>query len=165
MHEFRALCLFALKRYDEAAAVDYAVLTAGPGWNWSTLVGLYPDVDTYTNQLRALEAFVRANPSSASGQFLLAYHYLAQGNNDAAGGRFQKVVELLPSDQLSAGFAKLYKKATEVAAAAPAAQAGGTGNSGQVPAGVAGGVPAVSPPPSRAISLCPKLPRQHSRPV
>ncbi len=23
--------------YDEAAAVDYAVLTAGPGWNWSTL--------------------------------------------------------------------------------------------------------------------------------
>ena len=44
VHEFRALCLFALKRYDEAAAVDYAVLTAGPGWNWSTLVGLYPDV-------------------------------------------------------------------------------------------------------------------------
>ena len=39
VHEFRALCLFALKRYDEAAAVDYAVLTAGPGWNWSTLVG------------------------------------------------------------------------------------------------------------------------------
>ena len=41
VHEFRALCLFALKRYDEAAAVDYAVLSAGPGWNWSTLVGLY----------------------------------------------------------------------------------------------------------------------------
>ncbi len=97
VHEFRALCLFALKRYDEAAAVDYAVLTAGPGWNWSTLVGLYPDVDTYTNQLRALEAYVRTNPSSASGQFLLAYHYLAQGNNDAAGTRFQKVVELGPN--------------------------------------------------------------------
>ena len=31
VHEFRALCLFALKRYDEAAAVNYAVLTAGPG--------------------------------------------------------------------------------------------------------------------------------------
>ena len=48
----------------------YAVLTAGPGWNWSTLVGLYPDVDTYTNQLRALEAYVRSNPSSASGAVL-----------------------------------------------------------------------------------------------
>ena len=67
VHEFRALCLFALKRYDEAAAVDYAVLTAGPGWNWSTLVGLYPDVDTYTNQLRALEAFVRTNPARRPG--------------------------------------------------------------------------------------------------
>ncbi len=40
VHEFRAMCLFALKRYDEAAAVDYAVLTAGPGWNWSTMAGL-----------------------------------------------------------------------------------------------------------------------------
>ena len=67
VHEFRALCLFALKRYDEAASVNYAVLTAGPGWNWSTMVGLYPDVDTYTNQLRALEAYARSNPSSASG--------------------------------------------------------------------------------------------------
>ena len=146
VHEFRALCLFALHRYDEAAAVDYAVLTAGPGWNWSTLVGLYPDVDTYTNQIRALEAYVRANPSSASGQFLLAYHYLAQGNNDAAGARFQKVVELVPTDSLSAGFAKLYKKATEVAAAAPAAQPGGPGLAAQPPAGALlprhGGVPA-----------------------
>ena len=113
-------------------------LTAGPGWNWSTLVGLYPDVDTYTNQLRALEAYVRSNPSSASGQFLLAYHYLAQGNNDAAGTRFQKVVELSPTDQLSAGFAKLYKKATEVAAAAaPAAQP-------------AAGQPAAAPPRRQA---------------
>jgi tetratricopeptide (TPR) repeat protein len=85
------------------------------------LVGLYPDVDTYTNQLRALEAYVRGNPNSSSGEFLLAYHYLAQGNYDAAGARFQKVVELVPTDQLSAGFAKLYKKAAEVAAA-PATQ-------------------------------------------
>ena len=59
VHEFRAMCLFALKRYDEAAAVDYAVLTAGPGWNWSTMAGLYPGVDTYTNQLRALEAYAQ----------------------------------------------------------------------------------------------------------
>jgi len=30
VHEFRALCLFALKRFDEAASVAYAVLSAGP---------------------------------------------------------------------------------------------------------------------------------------
>jgi tetratricopeptide (TPR) repeat protein len=154
VHEFRALCLFALKRFDEAAAVAYAVLTAGPGWNWSTLVGLYPDVDTYTNQLRALEAFARANPNSASGEFLLAYHYLAQGNNDAAGARFQKVVELVPTDQLSAGFAKLYKKATEVAAvaaAAPPDQPSGSGQPAQPsatapPAGVAANQPPAEAP-------------------
>jgi hypothetical protein len=153
VHEFRALCMFALKRYDEAAAVDYAVLTAGPGWNWSTLVGLYPDVDTYTNQLRALEAYVRGNPSSASGQFLLAYHYLAQGNNDAAGAQFAKVAQLVPTDQLSAGFAKLYKKATEVAAAAPANPAPTTqpiqAPSGTAPAQPTGtAVAATQPQPS-----------------
>jgi thioredoxin-like negative regulator of GroEL len=124
VHEFRALCLFALKRYDEAASVAYAVLTAGPGWNWSTMVGLYPDVDTYTNQLRALEAYARSNPGSASAQFLLAYQYLAQGNTEAAGTMFDRVVQLQPSDQLSASFVKLYKKAAEqkTALAAQAAQ-------------------------------------------
>jgi hypothetical protein len=113
VHEFRALCLFALKRYDDAAAVNYSVLTAGPGWNWSTLVGLYPDVDTYTNQLRALEAYAKSIPNSASAQFLLAYFYMVQGNNDAAGAQFERVVQLQPQDKLSSSFAKLYKKAVE----------------------------------------------------
>ena len=31
INEFRALCLFALKQYDQAAATLYAVLSAGPG--------------------------------------------------------------------------------------------------------------------------------------
>jgi tetratricopeptide (TPR) repeat protein len=105
LHEFRALLLFALKRYKEAAATDYAVLTAGPGWNWATMVGLYPDVDTYNNQLRDLEASVRQNPGDASGRFLLAYHYMVQGHKDAAATQFQEVVKLEPKDQLSAQFA------------------------------------------------------------
>jgi hypothetical protein len=113
VHEFRALCLFALKRYDEAAAVNYSVLTAGPGWNWSTLVGLYPDVDTYTNHLRALEAYAKSTPNSAAAQFLLAYFYMVQGNNDAAGAQFERVVQLQPQDQLSKSFAKLYKKSAD----------------------------------------------------
>ena len=52
LHEFRALCLFALSRYDEAAAALYAVLSVGPGWDWATLIGLYPSIDPYTQQLR-----------------------------------------------------------------------------------------------------------------
>ena len=37
INEFRALCLFALKQYDQAAGTLYAVLSAGPGWDWTTL--------------------------------------------------------------------------------------------------------------------------------
>ena len=116
VHEFRALALFALKRYEEAAAVAYAVLAAGPGWNWSTLVGLYPDVDTYTDQLRALEAQVKSDPGQASPAFLLAYHYLIQGHTDAAAAQFEQVSQLLPNDQLSASFVKALKKLEEPAA-------------------------------------------------
>jgi tetratricopeptide (TPR) repeat protein len=124
MHEFRALCLFALKRYDEAAAVNYAVLSAGPGMNWTSLVGLYSDVDTYTNQLRALEAAVRSNPNSPSNQFLLAYHYLVQGHELNAAAQFEKVSKLEPSDQLSASFVKALRKPAEQPAAVNVAGTG-----------------------------------------
>ena len=51
LHEFRGLVLFAQERYQEAAAAEYAVLSAGPGWDWTTLSALYPDVEVYTAQL------------------------------------------------------------------------------------------------------------------
>jgi hypothetical protein len=117
LHEFRALCLFALKRYNEAASVNYTVLSAGPGWDWATLVGLYPDVDTYTNQLRALEAYVREHSSDPAGDFLLGYHYMVQGNSAAAMDRFKAVAQLQPNDQLSGRIAEVLAKAQ------PAAQA------------------------------------------
>jgi tetratricopeptide (TPR) repeat protein len=106
-HEFRALVLFALNRYDEAATALYAVLSTGPGWDWTTMAGLYPSVDVYTSQLRRLEKYARENPRSAAAHFVLAYHYLAQGHDDVAAGQFQKVVDLLPNDALSAKFAKM----------------------------------------------------------
>ena len=121
VHEFRALCLFALKRYAEAASVTYAVLSAGPCWNWSTLVGLYPDVETYTSQLRGLEAAVGSDVNATPARFLLAYHYLVQGHNDAAGTQFAAVVKLEPKDQLSASFAKALTKAKESTATAATA--------------------------------------------
>jgi tetratricopeptide (TPR) repeat protein len=136
VHEFRALCLFALKRYEEAAGVAYAALSAGPCWNWSTLVGLYPDVDTYTNQLRSLEAALRSNPNSTPDRFLLAYHYLVQGNTDAAGTEFANIAKVEPKDQLSASFAKALAKANEPAPTATAvagAQPATTGGQPLVP--------------------------------
>ena len=69
LHEFRALVLFALQRYKEAAGTLYAVLSVGPGWDWTTMISLYPDVDVYTRQLRALENYTKAHPESADRAF------------------------------------------------------------------------------------------------
>ena len=102
LHEFRALCLFALKRYDEAAAVLYAVLSVGPGWDWTTLISLYGDPETYTQQLRALESYCSQHPQSAAARFVLAYHYLTQGHAEAAVRQLKIVQQLQPKDQLTA---------------------------------------------------------------
>jgi tetratricopeptide (TPR) repeat protein len=100
VHEFRSLALFALKNYRESAAAAYAVLSAGPGWDWTTLSSLYGNVADYTTQLRALEAFVKQNPKSSDGHFLLAYHYLTTGSPDAARSQLQIVDQLTPNDKL-----------------------------------------------------------------
>jgi len=102
LHEFRALTLFAQGNYQDAAATLYAVLTAGPGWDWATMRDLYPDVATYTAQFRALERFVADNPNAAYGHFLLAYHYLVTENRDAAIRELRETVRLQPDDKLSA---------------------------------------------------------------
>jgi tetratricopeptide (TPR) repeat protein len=124
LHEFRALCQFALKQYDAAAATLYAVLSVGPGWNWPTLVGLYPDVGVYTAQLRALEDYCQANPNSAAARFVLSYHYLTEGYTDSAVSVLKQVVALLPSDTLSAKLLRQLDQpkdqATTAAAPAPA---------------------------------------------
>jgi tetratricopeptide (TPR) repeat protein len=166
VHEFRALTLFAMKRYNEAAEADYAVLSAGPGWNWSTLVGLYPNVDVYTDQLRSLEAQVKSNPNDPSAEFLLGYHYMIQGHTEEAAGRFEKVTQLVPKDELSASFVKALKKPTDqpaptqIAQAPSAAPTQAPGAGAAAPAGAtaaASGTPAQAadeppPPPPAAMA-------------
>ena len=102
LHEFRALCLYALKRYEEAAGVLYAVLSVGPGWDWTTLISLYGDPETYTQQLRALESYCSTHPQAAAPRFVLGYHYLTQGHAEAAVRQFKIVSTLQPKDKLTA---------------------------------------------------------------
>jgi tetratricopeptide (TPR) repeat protein len=102
IHEFRGIVLFALKRYEEAASEFYTVLSVGPGWDWTTLISLYPSVDVYTDQLRALESYAQANRSSAAARFLLANLYLTSGQTDAAVAELNQVVQLQPKDKVSA---------------------------------------------------------------
>jgi tetratricopeptide (TPR) repeat protein len=101
LHEFLGLVLFAQGNYEQAAAPLYAVLSVGPGWDWTTLIANYSEADTYTRQLRALEAYVKANPKSAPAQFVLAYHYISQGHGEAAIKPLENVVALQPNDTLS----------------------------------------------------------------
>src|SRR5262249_40210629 len=102
LHEFRALVLFAVGKYDLAATTRYPVLAAGTGWDWPPMAGLYPNIDVSTGQIRKLEAFVAANPRSTAGHFVLGYHYLTQGHTDAAVGQLKEAVALAPQDTLSA---------------------------------------------------------------
>jgi len=101
MHEFRALVLFAKGDYKQAAATIHSVLAVGPGWDWTTLSGLYNDVAVYTTQLRALEAAVRQTPNDGAGRFLLAYHYMSDGYPDSAVKQLQQVVQLVPNDKVA----------------------------------------------------------------
>lgn len=109
LHEFRALVLFAEGKYPEAASTLYAVLAAGPGWNWDTVKTFYPDTTTYTNQLRALEAHAGKNLQAADDRFILAYQYLVLGQTDAAITVLEQVTRLQPQDQLSVAMLQALK--------------------------------------------------------
>ncbi len=122
LHEFLALVFFAQGKYDQAAEPLYAVLSVAPGWDWTTLSGMYPDVDTYTAQLRALEASIRSNPQSAHARFVLAYQYLCQGHVENAVAQLKAIVKLQPADTLSAQLIAYYQPAgaTQSPSAEPA---------------------------------------------
>jgi tetratricopeptide (TPR) repeat protein len=102
LHEFRSLVLFALQRYTESAATIHPVLDVGPGWDWPTLSGLYPNTEVYTNQLRSLEAARDKNPKAADLYFLLGYHYITCGHQEAALKMLRKAAELQPKDAVTA---------------------------------------------------------------
>ena len=69
--------------------------------DWTTLSGLYGDVDAYTAQLRALEARCKQKPDDAAAHFVLAYQYLVLGQGDAAAGELRRVVAAQPADQVA----------------------------------------------------------------
>jgi tetratricopeptide (TPR) repeat protein len=134
LHEFLALVLFAQGQYEQAAAPLYAVLSVGPGWDWTTLSGMYPDVATYTGQLRNLEAYIDKNSRSANARFVLAYQYLCEGHDDNAIAQLKQVVKLQPGDTLSAQLIARSQPAGGTQTAPPgAAPAASTAVAGKLP--------------------------------
>jgi tetratricopeptide (TPR) repeat protein len=113
LHELRALTLFATEKYSEAAATIHSVLAVGPGWDWPTMASLYPDVEQYTSQLRALESFAKSNTDDAGAQFLLGYHYMTLGHPESAATAFASVVKLQPKDRVAQDLLALVDKPKE----------------------------------------------------
>jgi tetratricopeptide (TPR) repeat protein len=110
MHQFRALVLFALGKYHEAAATLHPVLSVGPGWDWTTQSSLYPSVDTYTQQLRALEEYVKNHEKEADACFLLACQYLTMGHDEEAARHLAAVHRQVPNDSVTAQLLQMMGK-------------------------------------------------------
>ena len=71
---------------------------------------MYPNPETYVDQLRALEAFTKANPKDSAAHFLLAYHYLVLNRPPEAVTQLQTVVQLNPNDQLAKQLIQAFTK-------------------------------------------------------
>jgi hypothetical protein len=88
--------------------------------------GLYPNADTYTKQLRALEAYTKDHPKEADAHFVQAYQYLVLGSKDAAVKELKEVSKLQPKDKLSAALVQaLTPGETAPAGGAPKPGTGG----------------------------------------
>lgn len=125
IQEFRGLTLMAMRRYREAAEVLHSVVAVVPGWDWLTMTRLYRDTESFTRQLRDLEAFTVENPGSPAGHFLLAYLYLTTGYADDAAAQLDEVVALSPSDSLAGGLVRALRgRRRDVSVPAPAGRRG-----------------------------------------
>lgn len=129
LHEYRALVLFALGKFSEAAGVLNPVLAGGPGWDWTTMVKLYDHRDTYARQLTALEQYTLAQPEAADAHFLLGYHFMVCGHLPEATYQFRLASDLQPRDSIAKQLYHLCS-VTGSPTSGGAAQSGG----GEVPA-------------------------------
>lgn len=126
LHEFRSLVLFAKQDFQQSAATIHSVLAVGPGWDWTTMSGMYSNAELYTAQLRALESFTKSNPQDAASQFLLAYHYMTCGHPDAAARQLQTVVALMPNDRVAVDLLRMLAPPKAESAADPLTTASST---------------------------------------
>jgi hypothetical protein len=102
--------LFATGQHVEAAGALQAALQMLPEDKWGTVVThykeLYPNIQAYTDQLRAAEKLRSANPEIPALHLLLGYHFGYLGYPKEAVKELKKSVELSPKDEIAR---KLYE--------------------------------------------------------
>ncbi len=102
-HLLLSLALFAVGQYRGAATEAHAVVALGPTPNWPAVLSIYNDnVTAYTEQLRALEKYVRDNLSSPAGRFLLGFQYMIDGHKAVASDQLLEALQLAPRDSIAA---------------------------------------------------------------
>jgi tetratricopeptide (TPR) repeat protein len=107
LHEFRALALFALGSYGDAAGVMHSLLATGPGWNADTMLGFYSSPETYYGQLERLDQYASGTPDAGGAHFLLGYHHVVGGRLEEASAAFARAVEIESEDSLAAQLHRL----------------------------------------------------------
>jgi len=117
---------FAKGHYDEAAGAVQHGMQMLPQDKWGLVVEhfreLYASNQTYTNQLRALEA-ARKKDASPAIHFLLGYHYAYLGHPQQAVRELEKALKLHPQDHFAAQLRDLMQgKLTPAGRPAPAEQ-------------------------------------------
>jgi hypothetical protein len=137
VHEVRALTLFAIGDFKGAAANLNALLASSPGMDWTTMSGLYGDIGLYTDQLRKLEEFTKANPTDAASHFVLAYHYLVMDADEAAITALKVVVANQPKDVVARRMLDALVPPATATASAPTAVAPVPATSTAAPAAAA----------------------------
>lgn len=100
-HAVISLAAFAQKDYRTAATEAHAVVALGGVPSWEQVYSIYQNADTYTDQLRALESYVKANPKAPEGQFLLGVLYMTNGYANEAHEHLAQAAQLTPKDQIA----------------------------------------------------------------
>jgi tetratricopeptide (TPR) repeat protein len=101
LHEVLALTMFAMGNYGPAAAILNNLMAVAPGMDWTTLSGLYGNIDDYDRQLDALDNYCQSHPTDAASHFVLAYQRLICGEPDEAAAALKVVVAQQPKDQVA----------------------------------------------------------------
>jgi tetratricopeptide (TPR) repeat protein len=99
IHALMGQILFAQGFYSGAAGEARAAVAMAPSIDWTTLYGFYDyKMPLFSAQFRALEDYVRQNPSSSDARFLLGYEHLILGQSDMAHAQMSIAAVLEPVD-------------------------------------------------------------------
>ena len=112
-----AQALFAAGEYDEAAAAAQQAMRLLPEAKWREAVSkfreFYTNSQDYSDQLSELEKAVERYPNDPSLRFELGFQYAYSGHPDLALRQLDKLLELVPQDQVGRELRDLVNKERE----------------------------------------------------